>query len=89
LFVNYTDRNGDTAVAGYRISAYPALAGLYIFGNFCSGRLWSLDKPSPGAWRMVELVRLPLLIISFGEDEAGELYVASLHDNRVYQVGTR
>jgi hypothetical protein len=40
----------------------------------------------PGEWRIVELLRSPLRISSFGEDEAGELYAASLHDNRVYRI---
>ena len=85
-------RDGGSAVIGghvYRGSRSPRLAGLYLFGDFGSGRIWSLDEPTPGGWRMVELLRSPLRISTFGEDEAGELYAASLHDNRIYRVGAQ
>ena len=82
-------RDGGCSITGgyvYRGSQYPELAGLYLFGDFCTGKLWSLDEPTPGDWRMVELLDTPLQISSFGEDEAGELYVTSFHDNRVHRV---
>ena len=79
---------GCTVIGGhvYRGSGFPQLAGLYLFADFCSGRFWSLDEPSAGDWRMLELTRSPLRITSFGEDESGELYVTSFHDNRVYRI---
>jgi glucose/arabinose dehydrogenase len=82
-------RDGGISITGghvYRGSESPRLVGLYLFGDFGSGRIWSLDEPTPGGWRMVELLRSPLRISSFGEDEAGELYAASFHDNRVYRI---
>ncbi|MCC6177537.1 MAG: PQQ-dependent sugar dehydrogenase [Chloroflexi bacterium] len=70
----------------YRGQHFPALVGRYLFGDFCSGRLWIVDRPEPGAWRLTELPKTPLQISSFGEDESGELYVTSFHDNRVYRI---
>jgi hypothetical protein len=58
----------------------PALYGRYVYGDYCSGRIWSLDA-SGGQPRLLDL---PLLkgLSSFGEDAAGELY-ATLLDGRV------
>jgi glucose/arabinose dehydrogenase len=90
-------RDGGCSVTGgyvYRGAAYPTLQGLYFFGDFCSGRVWSLDRPGgatgEGAWRMTEQLHQPLQITSFGEDEAGELYATTFTGNtggqRVYQI---
>ncbi|HWP83841.1 MAG TPA: PQQ-dependent sugar dehydrogenase, partial [Terriglobia bacterium] len=59
----------------YRGSAVPSLSGKYIFGDFGSGILWALTELSSGQWRREELLRTGLNISSFGEDDAGELYL--------------
>jgi glucose/arabinose dehydrogenase len=58
----------------YRGAAIPILNGRYVFGDFCSGRIWSLDN-GPRGWAMTELWDTPLHITSFGEDEDGAVYV--------------
>jgi glucose/arabinose dehydrogenase len=85
-------RDGGCSVTGghvYRGYEYPQLAGLYFFGDYCSGRMWALSEPSAGQWQMTELPRASIQISSFGEDEAGELYVAGYGDGRVYRVTAR
>ncbi|MBO9366167.1 MAG: PQQ-dependent sugar dehydrogenase [Roseiflexus sp.] len=69
----------------YRGVAFPALQGVYIFGDFCSGRIWGL-RPSGARWERVELLRSGLQIASFGEDEAGELYVAGYNNGILYRI---
>ena len=62
----------------YRGRAVRALRGRYVFGDYCSGRIWSVRIANGRASGLrVEPVRLPLLN-SFGEDAAGELYAVSL-----------
>jgi hypothetical protein len=70
----------------YRGPSFPRLNGVYIFGDFCSGRMWGLQERSAGDWRQQELLRTSLQISSFGEDEAGELYLTSLSDNGLYRL---
>ena len=73
-------REGGCSVTGgyvYRGTAYPSLQGLYFFGDFCTGRIWSLDQQDGGSWRMTEQLQQPIQISSFGEDEAGEVYVVT------------
>ena len=67
-----------TAGLVYRGSEVPALAGRYVFGDFCSGELWSLrPKPGKGAEDLrVERAKVPQLT-HIGADERGELLMAS------------
>lgn len=61
----------------YRGSAVPALRGRYLYGDYCSGTIWSLrveNGEATGVRR--ERVSLPQLA-SFGEDADGELYLVS------------
>jgi glucose/arabinose dehydrogenase len=70
----------------YRGNAVPALNGRYVYGDFCSGRIWSLNAKGG----QPDLVDVPLVkeLSSFGEDPAGELYVTSL-DGRVLRFAPR
>ncbi|KAM9318828.1 HHIP-like protein 1 [Pholidichthys leucotaenia] len=87
----YPHKLGKSVTGGYiyRGCQMPNLNGLYIFGDFMSGRLMSLKEDvSTGEWQYNEICmgrdqtcRFPKLIniyykyiISFAEDEAGELY---------------
>ncbi|CDQ66160.1 unnamed protein product [Oncorhynchus mykiss] len=87
----YPHKLGKSVTGGYiyRGCQMPNLNGLYIFGDFMSGRLMSLkENQSTGKWEYKEICmgkdqtcRFPKLInsyykyiISFAEDEAGELY---------------
>jgi glucose/arabinose dehydrogenase len=69
---------GCSVTGGY-VSRGPdaLLAGGYIYGDFCSGRIWGFDaaaaSPTPAL-----LKDTTLNISSFGEDEAGNLYVVDL-----------
>nr|XP_046245804.1 HHIP-like protein 1 [Scatophagus argus] len=87
----YPHKLGKSVTGGYiyRGCQMPNLNGLYIFGDFMSGRLMSLKEDvTTGEWQYSEICmgrdqtcRFPKLInshykyiISFAEDEAGELY---------------
>jgi glucose/arabinose dehydrogenase len=64
---------GRCAVTGgyvYRGREVPALRGTYLFGDFCSGEIFGLRKLERSV-----LLDTDFAISSFGEDEAGELYV--------------
>ena len=74
----YAREGGCAAVVGghvYRGRAIPALRGRYLFGDFCTGTVWSLDPARPREVR-TEL-ELGTTLASFGEDAAGELYLVS------------
>ena len=72
--------NDNCAVVGgtvYRGSDVPALAGRYIYGDFCSGRIF-LARRTSGTWRPDDELDLqPGNITSFGQDTDGEVYVVT------------
>jgi glucose/arabinose dehydrogenase len=72
----------------YRGAAIPGLGGAYLYGDYCSGRIWALAQDSQGAWAGRLLLESGLSISSFGEDEAGEVYVADLAGGAVYRLAT-
>ncbi|KAM4625204.1 HHIP-like protein 1 [Polymixia lowei] len=90
----YPHKMGKSVTGGYiyRGCEYPNLNGMYIFGDFMSGRLMTLQEDrQTGRWEYHEICMgmgltcaFPGLInnyhqyiISFAEDEAGEMYFMS------------
>jgi Glucose / Sorbosone dehydrogenase len=83
----------------YRGKKRPSLAGVYVYGDFDSGRIWGLryeDGKLITSGELIDMRRNPKLnIASFGEDSQGELYILAF-DGRIYElvvprqaVGTR
>jgi glucose/arabinose dehydrogenase len=83
---DYDHSLGCSVTGGYvyRGAAVPDLRGHYIFGDYCSGRIWSL-RLQDGNWVRTELLDTGYAISSFGEDEAGELYLTDLSGGSVYR----
>jgi glucose/arabinose dehydrogenase len=79
----YTHAQGCSVTGGYvyRGKAVPRLQGRYVYGDYCSGRIWSI--PATGGTPRVEPTRVEGLS-SFGESLAGELYVVS-HSGTIYR----
>ena len=77
----YSHAGGNCSVTGgyvYRGPTQKALVGLYVFADYCSGRIWTL--PANGiAVNAPETLRAdtPHNITSFGESESGELYLVT------------
>ncbi len=81
--VEYPHSLGCAVTGGYvyRGLAYPSLVGSYVFGDYCSGRLFAFNADDALAGRPVaalQVGQVPFSISSFGQDEAGELYVVDL-----------
>lgn len=64
-----------TGGAVYRGGAIPDLEAVYLFGDYCSGRIWGAWRDDSLNWRADELLNTSMAISSFGEDAAGEIYV--------------
>jgi len=69
----------------YRGADYPTLQGIYLFGDYCSGRIWGLKKDN-GNWYSQLLLDTAHSIPTFGEDEAGNIYLANLSNGTIYKV---
>jgi glucose/arabinose dehydrogenase len=84
--LEYDHSLGCAVVGGYRYrGGDPTLVGRYIYGDFCSGRIWAASQ-SGSTWTSTVVLDTPLLISSFGEDDAGELYLASYGDGALYRI---
>lgn len=84
----YGHEGGNCSVTGgyvYRGAASPVLVGAYLFADYCSGRFWALARDG-GVWRATELLKAKMQPSTFGEDEAGELYVADIGGGSIYRL---
>jgi glucose/arabinose dehydrogenase len=77
--LTYSHALGCSVTGGYRYrgGASPRLRGIYLFGDFCSGRIWSAAPGAGGAWSATQLLDVDFALSTFGEDEAGEVYAAA------------
>lgn len=62
-----------------------ALDGVYLYGDYCSGRVWAAYRSPQGAWNSDVFLQTGLQISSFGEDEAGELYIVD-YGGRLFRI---
>ncbi len=69
----------------YRGTAVPGLAGTYLYADYCNGTIWGLDAAADRPADRV-LLESGASVASFGEDEAGELYVVDIAGGRVLRV---
>ncbi|MBI2185336.1 MAG: PQQ-dependent sugar dehydrogenase [Thaumarchaeota archaeon] len=85
--VEYTHNLGCSITGGYvyRGSKLSSLYGAYVYGDFCSGRIWALRYDGKGVTEHMEIVDSNLQISSFGVDQQGELYILSF-DNKIYRL---
>jgi glucose/arabinose dehydrogenase len=84
-----TDDSFGCSITGgyvYRGSQFPALAGVYLYGDFCKGKIWGLINNGSGQWTSTLIVDGNYLISSFGEDEQGELYLIDYAAGNVFQI---
>ena len=79
----YANSGNRCAVMGgyvYRGKAVPLLQGTYLFADYCSGEIFGFRD---GVQKL--LLYTDLQISSFGEDEAGELYVLG-HGGSIHRI---
>ncbi len=62
----------------YRGAAIPELVGGYLFADYCSGNVWVIDAEAQEVREPRRVLQSGRSISSFGEDEAGEVYVTDL-----------
>ncbi len=88
--VEYGRDDGCSVTGGYvyRGSRLPSLYGAYVYGDFCSGKIWALRYDGSSVTKHEELIDSRLGISSFAEDLDGELYILSF-DSRIYHLVER
>ena len=82
----YSHGAGDCAVSGGFVFRGPIamMRGIYFYGDSCTGRLWWANSNAGATWDAGGQNNTNLSstgIYGFGEDEAGNLYVAQSNGN--------
>lgn len=73
----YGHNQGCSVTGGYvyRGQALTNLQGVYLFGDWCSGKIWATQRDSNNNWQTLPFMETGRQISSFGEDDEGELYL--------------
>ncbi|HLF78250.1 MAG TPA: PQQ-dependent sugar dehydrogenase [Dehalococcoidia bacterium] len=77
VFEYPTGRAGNCSVTGgfvYRGEAIAGLRGAYVYGDYCSGRVWALRYDGAKVIQQAELADGNIMISSFAVDASGEIY---------------
>jgi glucose/arabinose dehydrogenase len=86
--IEYDHSKGDCSITGgfvYRGREFPVLQGVYLYGDYCTGRIWGARKVRD-AWESKLLLESKLNISTFGEDQEGNLYVADHDGGGIYKI---
>ena len=86
--LEYGHTNGACSVTGgyrYRGLRYPRLSGVYFYGDYCNGVISGATSQN-GTFTTRTLASTGMMISTFGEDAAGEIYVADYAKGVVYQI---
>jgi hypothetical protein len=80
---------GGCSITGgyaYRGAEFPEMQGVYLYADYCTGRLWGLERTPGGAWQSALLLDTGYNISSFGEDQAGEVYLTDLASGTLFRL---
>jgi len=86
--LDYNRTNGNCSVTGgfvYRGNNIPGLQGEYIYGDFCSGRIWNLSNGAPPVTSNL-LIDSALQISSFAQGLDGEVYVLNYGAGTIFRI---
>jgi glucose/arabinose dehydrogenase len=84
----YSHDQGRCSVTGgvvYRGSELPDWQGVYLYGDYCSGRVWGILLSPQGVWLNAPFFDTGSTITSFGADESGEVYLVD-YSGTVYRL---
>jgi uncharacterized protein (TIGR03437 family) len=84
----YSHAEGCAVMGGfvYRGVVSPGLRGSYLYADWCSGVIWAVAHEG-GEWAIRRLSTFNgAAITTFGQDEAGEIYLADANSGTIYHV---
>jgi len=83
----YGHGSGNCSITGgevYRGTDYPNLHGIYLFADYCSGKIWGLTRDN-NEWVTTLLIDTTNAITTFGLGEGGKIYMAGA-SRGVYRI---
>lgn len=85
----YDRSQGDISITGGHVYRGPTMAelnGLYVYADYVTGRIWTLDATDRTSPVNKELIRGEFQISSFGVDQDEELFICGF-DGKIYRFG--
>jgi glucose/arabinose dehydrogenase len=85
---DYFHGSGNISITGgyvYRGPSAPSLTGKYIFGDYNSGRIWSLQLRTDST-PLITQIAVSAWISTFGVDENGDLYTLNHTTGGIYKI---
>jgi uncharacterized repeat protein (TIGR03806 family) len=85
---SYSHELGNSVTGGfvYRGNLIPQLRGKYVFADYGSGRVWSIQSDQQGQQEIQLLVNANNGISSFALDDQGEILLTNLPNGQIYQL---
>jgi glucose/arabinose dehydrogenase len=83
----YPHSEGCSVTGGfvYR-GSQPALFGGYFYGDYCSGTIWALSAKRPNKKGPAVVLESEHTISTFGENQAGELFLADHSSGEIFKL---
>jgi glucose/arabinose dehydrogenase len=78
--IEYNHDEGCSITGGYvyRGKQIPGLNGIYLYSDFCSGKLWGARQTGSGVYQSFQLLDTNLNVASFAQSNDGEIYLVHL-----------
>jgi len=83
----WTRKYGASSTGGfvYRGKQSPSFYGVYIFGDYQNSRIFALTQENRVLKKVRLLATAPQHVVSFGQDDAGELYAVG-YEGTIYHI---
>ncbi len=85
----HNDSTGGYSVTGgyvYRGTDFPGLFAKYIYCDYVTGNFYTLEPGGPGGWTNHIYLHLLENVVSFGEDQNGEMFCVVRADGSVHRI---
>ena len=88
--LEYDHGGGNCSITGgyrYRGTLFPQLAGVYFYGDFCTGEIRGAETDINGDWTdrlLLDVFNFGLT--TFGEDENGEVYLVNRGAGTLFRI---
>lgn len=86
----YDHSQGCSITGGvvYHGARFPALNGVYLYADYCSGVTWGLLRTADGGWLNAQIMRNPSGAnpVAFAQNSAGNLFMSSRDNGVVYKL---
>ncbi len=86
--IDYDRETGKSITGGYvyRGASIPDLTGVYVFGDYITGKVFALRPDGSGAYAIETIAQASISLVSFAEDSEGELYALDFKTGYIHAL---